>query len=64
MQTPATREALVRLAKCRRLALTALFRSGRAACTPSLARKPKIRYAEIGDKGELPESMRERLADL
>ena len=29
-----------------------------------LARKLKIKYAEIGDKGELPESMRKRLADL
>lgn len=29
-----------------------------------LARKLKIKYAEIADKGELPESMRKRLADL
>ncbi len=29
-----------------------------------LARKLKIKYAEITDKGELPESMRKRLADL
>ena len=29
-----------------------------------LARKLKAKYAEIADKGELPESMRKRLADL
>lgn len=29
-----------------------------------LARKLKIKYAEIADKGELPEPMRKRLADL